>query len=61
MVSSSNVNPFATSTDGPATLPIETSIQSPSNILQSFPNKLIPKSLTKKDAEKDMLLINDEV
>ncbi|CAF3114078.1 unnamed protein product [Rotaria socialis] len=61
VVSSTNVNPYSASTDGPATLPIETSIQHPNSILQNFPNKLIPKLLKKKDAEKDMLLINDDV
>ncbi|CAF4058149.1 unnamed protein product [Rotaria sp. Silwood2] len=61
VVSSSNGNPYSVSNDGPATLPIETTVQNPNSILQNFPNKLIPKLLTKKDAEKDMLLINDDV
>ncbi|CAF4557642.1 unnamed protein product [Rotaria sp. Silwood1] len=61
VVSSSNGNPYSTPNDGPATLPIETSVQNPNSILQNFPNRLIPKILTKKDAEKDMLLINDDV
>ncbi len=54
-----NVNSIPS--DEPATLPIETSTHGHTGILQNFPNKLIPKSLTKKDAEKDMLLINDEI
>lgn len=30
-------------------------------LLQQLPNKLIPKSLMKKDGEKNMLLINDDI
>jgi len=60
-MTSSNINQNSIPSDGPATLPIETTIQGQTSILQNFPNKLIPKSLTKKDAEKDMLLINDDV
>ncbi|CAF0904046.1 unnamed protein product [Rotaria sordida] len=45
------------------------SVQSPSlsntqgqnNIINNLQNKLIPKSLIKKDIEKDMLLINDDI
>ncbi len=38
--------------DEPATLPIKTTIQGPTSILQNFPNKLITKSLTKKMQKK---------
>jgi hypothetical protein len=55
------MNQHSISNDEPATLPMETSIHGQTSILQNFPNKLIPKSLTKKDAEKDMLLINDDI
>ncbi|CAF3389217.1 unnamed protein product [Rotaria sp. Silwood1] len=46
-------------------LPVQSSSLSNSqgqhNIINNLQNKLIPKSLTKKDAEKDMLLINDDI
>ena len=32
-----------------------------SNLLQQLPNKILPKALLKKDGEKDMLLINDDI
>ncbi len=60
-MSSSNGNQHRIPSDEPATLNIEPSNQGQNSILQNFPNKLLPKSLTKKDAEKDMLLINDDL
>ncbi|CAF0925190.1 unnamed protein product [Adineta steineri] len=61
VTSPSNVNQYTTQNNEPATLPIEIPMHSQNNILQNLPNKLLPKSLTKKDAEKDMLLINDDI
>ncbi|CAF2766201.1 unnamed protein product [Rotaria sp. Silwood2] len=47
------------------TLPVQSSplsnSQGQNNIINNLQSKLIPKSLTKKDAEKDMLLINDDI
>jgi len=40
---------------------METPMHSQNSILHNLPNKLLPKSLTKKDVEKDMLLINDDI
>ncbi|CAF1124780.1 unnamed protein product [Adineta ricciae] len=61
VTSPTNTNQFTTQNDGPATLPIDAPMHTQTHILQNFPNKLLPKSLTKKDAEKDMLLINDDI
>ena len=61
MTSPTNTNQFTTQNDGPATLPIDAPMHTQTHILQNFPNKLLPKSLIKKDAEKDMLLINDDI
>ena len=54
---------------GPTPTPTALPVQSPPlsdsqgqhNIINNLSSKLIPKSLTKKDNEKDMLLINDDV
>lgn len=53
----SHSTPVETSTN----YPVEIITASSNSILQTIPNKLIPKSIMKKDAEKDMLLINDDV
>jgi len=50
----------------PTTIPIQApplpNTTGQSGILSNLPNKLLPKSLTtKKDTEKDMLLIDDDI
>lgn len=53
----SQTGPVETSTS----YPVEIITANSNSILQTIPNKFIPKSMMKKDAEKDMLLINDEI
>jgi hypothetical protein len=49
----------------PTTFPVQapplSTSQGQNTIFHNLPTKLIPKSLMKKDAEKDMLLINDDI
>ncbi|CAF0872754.1 unnamed protein product [Adineta steineri] len=50
-----------TPTGFPVQAPPITNTQNQNTILQNLSGKLIPKSFSKKDAEKDMLLLNDDL
>ncbi|CAF1238827.1 unnamed protein product [Adineta ricciae] len=51
----------STPTGIPIQVPPSGNSSSQNTILQNISGKILPKSLTKKDGEKDMLLINDDI